>query len=147
MPELPGTASLDDRMKDILEPLLSIAAVIDAQVDDKDTQTVKSLIALATDMCKGREDQETLNGSIPSVVNVMKKIMDGIDEKFVSVEELFLKFQADENLGFIKSKRGLSFFLSKLLLYREKPRWVEGETTRGYFVTRKWVEDLEKRYA
>jgi len=146
MPELQGTHGLDDRMKDILEPLLSIASIIDAQIDDKTTQTVKNLINLASDMGRGRDDQEALNGSIPAVVNLMKQMMDGIDKKFVSADELFLKFQADEDLGFIQSKRGLSFFLSKLELYRTLPRLIEGKTKRGYVVTRKWVEDLEKRY-
>lgn len=146
MPELQGTKNLDDRMKDILEPLLSIASIIDAQAEDKTIRTVKNIVELASDMGRGREDAEALNGSIPAVVNVMKQIIDGIDERFISADELFSKFQGDEDLGFIQSKRGMAFFLSKLELYRTLPRWIEEKTTRGYLVTKRWVDDLEKRY-
>jgi hypothetical protein len=145
MPEFPGTQSLDDRLKDIAEPLLSIASVIGAQGEE--TEIVKVLVELARDLGRGRENQESLNGSIPAVVNLMKQMMDGVEERFISVDEMFSKFQGDDDLGFIQSKKGLSSFLSKLDLYRISPRWVEGKTVRGYLVRQKWVQDLEGRYA
>lgn len=145
--EFPGTEGLDDREKDIIEPLLSIASVIDAQANDETIPTVKTLINLAGDMGKGRMDQEQLDGAIPAVVSLMKEMIDGVEERFKSADELFSRFPTEEDLGFIQSKRGLSLFLSKLELYRTSPRWIQGKTVRGYLITRRWVEDLQARYA
>ena len=146
--EVPGTECLDDRMKDIVEPLLSIASVIDVQADDKTAQTVGILIQLARDLGKGRDDQESLNGSIPAVVNLMKGITEGLEQCFVSVDDLFSRFQLDEDLGFVQSKRGLAFFLAKLDLHRTPPRRVGDKGgVRGYIINRKWLQDLEARYA
>ncbi|MBM4322974.1 MAG: DUF3854 domain-containing protein [Deltaproteobacteria bacterium] len=139
-----GTENLDDRMRDILEPLLSIAAVVDTQAGGG--ELAKTLISVSKDIGRGREDQEALNGSVPAVVSVMKSLVDGADEKFVSADELFGKFKEDEDLGWIESKRGLAFFLAKL----ELPRIRKGsgkETVRGYKVQRAWIDDLEQRYA
>lgn len=140
----PGTESLDDRLKDILEPLLSIAAIIDAQADE--IQTLNTLICLARDMAKGREDQEGLSGSIPAVVNLMKGVLDGKEEHFISADDLFSRFQADEDLSFLQSKRGMAFFLAKLDLQRIPPRKIDGKAVRGYVVSKKWMEDIEARY-
>jgi len=147
MPELAGTQNLDDRLKDILEPLLSIAAIIDAQGDDEKRTTVKGLVSLAGDMGRGRENQEALNGSIPAVVNLLGEFINGKDENFISCDDLFSKFQSDDDLSFIGSKKGMAFFLSKLDLHRMPPRKVEGKATRGYRITRAWVDDLRERYA
>jgi hypothetical protein len=146
MRELPGTQSLDDRLKDILEPVLSIASVVDAQTDDKTTQTVKILIDLAHAMGRGRDDQEALSESIPAAVNLLKDMIDGVEERFMSADDLFSKFQADEDLNFIQSKRGLAFFLAKLDLHRTPLRRIGDKVTRGYLVTSRWVKDLGERY-
>jgi hypothetical protein len=145
--DFPGTELLDDRLKDILEPLLSIASVIDVQVDNEGIHTVITLTNLAQDMAKGRDDQEALSGSIPAVVNLMKDIIDGAEERFISADDLFSRFQADDDLSFIQKKRGLAFFLAKLDLHRALPRWIEGKTVRGYLITRGWLKDLGERYA
>jgi hypothetical protein len=144
--EFPGIQSLDDRLKDILEPLLSIGSVIDTQANDGTMPTVKSLIDLARDMGRGRDDQEALNGSIPAVVNLLQSVVDGADERFISVDDLFSRFQADDDLNFIQSKRGLAFFLAKLNLHRTPLRRIGDKVTRGYFVTSRWVKDLSERY-
>ncbi len=144
--EFPGIQSLDDRLKDILEPLLSIGSVIDMQSNDATMSTVKNLIHLACDMGRGRDEQEALSGSIPAVVNLLKDMVNGIGERFVSVDDLFSRFQGDEDLSFIQSKRGLAFFLAKLNLSRIRKK--DGRTViRGYQIRRTWLEDLEKRYA
>lgn len=147
MPEMEGTKGLDDRMKDILEPLLSIASIVDALANDKGTETVRSLIALASDVGRGRQNQEALNGSIPAVVNLMEGFIDGADERFISCDEMFSKFQADDDLSFIGSKKGMASFLSKLDLHRMPPRKIERKATRGYRITKAWVDDLRERYA
>jgi hypothetical protein len=144
--KFPGTESLDDRLKDILEPMLSIGAVIDTQANDTSIPTMKILVDLARDMGRGRDDQEALSGAIPAAVNVLKDMIDGIDERFVSADDLFSKFQANEDLIFIQTKRGLAFFLAKIELHRTPRRWVDGKAVRGYLITRKWVEDLAERY-
>jgi hypothetical protein len=145
--KFPGTDSLDDRLRDILEPLLSIGSVIDIQADDTTMPTVKSLVDLSREFGRGREDQEGLSGSIPAVVNLMETIIDGVEEQFISADDLFSKFQGSDDLGFIQSKRGVAFFLAKLDLHRTPPRKIEGKAVRGYIITKKWVDDLGARYA
>jgi len=143
----PGIQCLDDRFRDVLEPLLSIVSVLDTLRDDGTVQTVKVLSELAQDMGKGREDQEALNGSIPAVVSLMQGIIDGAEESFIPVEDLFSKFQADDDLNFIQSKRSLAFFLAKLDLHRALPKKIDGKAVRGYVISKKWVEDTGARYA
>jgi len=138
---------LDDRMLDILEPLLSIASVIDTQANDTTMPTVKTLIDLSHELGRGREDQEGLSGSIPAVVNLMGAALDGVEEHFISADDLFSRFQADEDLSFLQSKRGMAFFLAKLDLHRTPRRKIDGKAVRGYVVTGKWLDDLEARYA
>ncbi len=147
MTEFQGIENLDDRLKDILEPLLSIASVIDAQADDKATQTVKTLTDLAPDLGRGRENQESLNGSIPAVVNLMKNLIDGVQERFISADDLFSRVQEDEDLNFIRSKKGLSIFLSKLEIHRTQPRRIGEKIVRGYTLSKKHLDDLGARYA
>jgi hypothetical protein len=147
MTDVPGTESFDDRLKDILEPLVSVGGVIDAEGDSNAAPIVGTLIGLARDLGQSRDDQEALSGSIPAVVNVMQRIIDGVDQQFVSADDLFSRFHEDEDLAFIESKKALALFLAKLDLHRTPPRWIEGKTVRGYLVTMKWVEDLERRYA
>ena len=147
MTEFPGTESFDDRLKDILEPLMSIGAVVDAGGELESTSIVRTLIDVARDMSSGRDDQEALSGSIPALVSMMNTIIDGVDERFISADDLFSKFQQDEDLGFIGSKKGLAFYLAKLGLHRTPLRRHEGRVVRGYLVRANWVRDLEARYA
>jgi hypothetical protein len=143
----PGIQCLDDRFRDVLEPLLSIGSVLDTLRDDGTVRTVNTLTNLARDMAKGREDQEGLSGSIPAVVNLMKTIMDGTQERFISADDLFSRFQADDDLTFIQTKRGLAFFLAKLDLHRTPRKWIDRKAVRGYLITPKWIDDLGARYA
>lgn len=146
--KFPGTDSLDDRLLDILEPLLCIASVIDAQSDNTTMPTVKTLTALAQDLGKGRDNQEDLSGSISPVVNLLRGILDGKEDLFVSADDLYSGFLADDDLNFIQSKRGLAYFLAKLDLYRARPRRIGDKSgVRGYNITAKWIDELEARYA
>lgn len=144
--ESPGTEALDDRLKDILEPLLAIASVVDAQADDDSIHTVKALIDLSKDMAGLRESQEELNGSIPAAVAAMKVLVDGVDEKFVSAEDLFSHLKEEDDLSFLESKRGMAFFLSKLEIHRTQPKKIEGKTVRGYLLKKGHLDDLGARY-
>ena len=144
--EFPGMEGLDNRLKDILKPLLAIASVIDTLSGDTTLPTVKSLIDLSKDLGKGRKAAEDLNSAIPVAVSAMKTLLNGEEEKFVSVEELFEKFGTEDDLGFIHSKRGMAFFLSKIRIDRAS-EWKEGKTVRGYVLSQKHLDNLGVRYA
>jgi hypothetical protein len=98
-------------------------------------------------MVKGREATENLNNAVPVAVSIMKQMLDGVDERFVSVEELFEKFKSEDDLAFIQSKRAMAFFLSKLDINRMIPKKIDGTTTRGYILKEGHLADLERRYS
>lgn len=146
--EFPGDELLDDRLKDILEPLLSLASVVDAQAGDNTMPTVHSLLAVAKDMVGGREAAEILNSAIPAAISIMKGMVNGIDERFIPAEELFSKFLLDDDLSYLQSKRAMAFFLSKLEIHRDKPRRIGDKAgVRGYLLKSEQLEDLERRYS
>ena len=146
MLEVPGTEGFDDRLKDILEPLLAVGSVIDTQAGDSALPTVKALLGLSENIKKARETSEELSNAVPTAVTAMRSLLDGEEEKFVSAEGLFEKFGTEDDLGFIHSKRGMAFFLSKIGIDRTS-EWKEGKTVRGYVLSQKHLDDLGVRYA
>ncbi len=121
--------------------------MVDAQANDNSIPIVKGLVTIARDMVGGREATENLISAIPVAVAIMKEVLGILDERFVSAEDLFEKFKAEEDLAFIHSKRGMAFFLSKLDINRIPPKREGGKVTRGYTLKEGHLADLERRYA
>ncbi len=143
-----GIESIDDRQKDILEPLLSIASVIDAESGKESLETYAQLVDLALDMSGDRAEREQLDCAVPAIVGILKDFLDGDAEKFVPSEDLFKRVQEEETLGFISSKKALSKFLSNFGVHPSPtPRRQSGKPKRGYLIHQKCVEETEARYA
>lgn len=139
--------AIDDRQKDILEPLLSIAFLIDVESGEESLRTYTQLVDLSLDMAGGRVEREQLDCAVSAVMRILKDLLDGKSERFVSSEDLFKRTQEDESLRFISSKKALSTFLSKFDLHPSPtPRRQSGKPMRGYVVRQKWVEETEARY-
>ena len=143
--EISGLEGLSDRQRDILEPLISISLVIDGEVEDKKLDTVEALKRLAFDMGAEREERERFLEEIPVAVGVIRDLMDGQEEFFISNSDLLEKMRREDTLGFLESTRALAGFMKQLEIYC-KPRRTGEEVRRGYTFHRDQVEDWERRY-
>jgi len=139
-----GLELIDDRQTDIFEPLLSIAKVVDLEIGDETLPTVKAITPLALSMAGERTTIEQSEGAIPAAVAILKEIVTGKDEVFISSEALLERFQKDEALNFTDT-RSMAGFLRRIEIYREQKR-IGAKRKRGYNLKRSHIEDLEKRY-
>ncbi len=144
--ELPDLERLGDRQRDILEPLLSIAAVADGEADgDEALPTYETIKELALDMGLQKEEREKSLETIPAAVEVIRGLIDGKEELFISNTELLEEMKKDDTLGFLESTTGLARFMKRLDAYSRPKRTDEG-VQRGYTFSRAQVENWIKRY-
>jgi hypothetical protein len=141
IPELEG---FDDRQKDILEPLACIDLLIDELAGDEDRTTFNDLIELSKTMGRKRLNQEKLDGNIASMLEIIEKELGEQEQAFIPVSRLFEKANMTDGLSF-KNKNHLGRYMAKLDIYSDQSR-VEGGNTRGYLVTKAWLQDKKKRY-
>lgn len=141
--EIPEMASLDDRFKDISEPLVSIASYADAEAANGQRRILPDLVSLLLDLSGKRSESEKREG-IAAFIPVAEKILDGRDEDFIPSGDLMKKVQEVDELSWIGSTKMLASFLGKFDL---PPKPKSGGTVRGYKITREWVEEAKNRYS
>lgn len=137
--------SIDDRQRDILEPLLSIASIIDIESDDEGLKTYRQLVDLALDMSTSRQEREQLDATTSTMITIMEEFLGKEIERFVSSEDLLIRVKNDDSIGFISSKWKLSGFLSRFELHTSF-HWQDGKSKRGYLIRQKWIEEIKARY-
>jgi len=135
---------LDDRQKDILEPLACVNLVIDDLANDKSQATFKTLIGLSKDMGIKRVSHEKLDGSITAMLEIIEKELGNPNECFIPVSRLLEKVNLTDGLSF-RNANNLGRYMSKLDIYSDQKK-IGGDNIRGYSITRAWVEDQKKRY-
>jgi len=141
--EIEAISSLNDREKDVWEPLLSIALVVD---ETSISNFFDTLVSLALDMSKRNSEKNIMEEAIPNFISLVDEMFP-TDKKqyFISSNDLYQQVQNDENLSFITSKKSLANFIQKLGLFPSRMR-IGSSIMRGYLFERDWVEDLRKRY-
>jgi 5S rRNA maturation endonuclease (ribonuclease M5) len=141
--EIKEISSLNDREKDVWEPLLSIALVIDEMSIGNFFDT---LVSLALDVSKRDSEKNIMEEAIPNFISLIDEIF-LTDKKqcFISSSDLYQQIQNDENLSFITSKKSLANFIQKLGLFPNRMR-SGSSIVRGYLFERDWLEDLRERY-
>lgn len=145
--EFPGLEGLSDRQRDILEPLLSVAAVVDGEAEEDGVlPTFECLKGLALDLDRAKEERERSLESIPVAVAIIQGLMNGQEEIFISNSSLLEELHKDDALGFLETTWGLAKFMRKLDVYCGQKRTEEGKQ-RGYTFTRAQVENWGERYA
>ncbi|WP_353686278.1 hypothetical protein [Thermodesulfovibrio sp. 3462-1] len=134
--------SLDDRLQDISEPILSIASVIDeAFKSNFYDKTVEFILKKG----RKRRDVEGEN-SVKAFLEILSsKLTAGENEIFVPTSELLRDVQNDENLKFITSGKRLSQFISNLSEDAPTPILKRG-FGRGYHVKKEWLDEMMERY-
>ena len=143
----PGLDVLDDRARDLWEPLISIALLADAEdkgAGDR-TEFARTLAELAADLSGVRDEGDTtLNKLIGALAGIRKEE----DRETFTPSEL-LKFLKPMGFDWVRSTRHLAGLLNPLgLVARSDKILVEGErkTVRHYYLDSDTLEDLRCRY-
>ena len=135
--KIPEMEGLDDRQKDILEPLACINLVIDELANDENRTTFNTLIELSKDMGKKRVSHEKLDGSITTMIEIIEKELGDKDEWFIPVSRLLERANMTDGLSF-RNKQGSpsanSFgrSMSKLDIFSDQ-KWINGENIKRVF--------------
>lgn len=141
--EIPELAALDDRFKDISEPLIAIASYADAEAANGEEKILPEFNSLLLDMSGKREEGEKQE-AIGAFIQVAREVLSGQEMVFIESAKLLEKVKEIEELSWLESTKGLSSFLGKFDL---SPRPKPGGKVRGYKITREWVEEVKSRYS
>ncbi len=139
--EFPGLSSLDHRAVDLWEPLLSIAAVIDASGG---TGSLTNRMTQLAEFLGGERASRSADDPNPIIIEVLDECLGLGTEISVRTEALVEK---------VKRRLGWDSLTTKALANRLHPlglkstRWWEGqERPHGYKFTRTQIDDLIRRY-
>ena len=139
--EFPGLSDLDHRAVDLWEPLLSIAAVIDASGG---TGTLTDRMIHLAARLGGDRASRSADDPNPIIIEVLDEYLGLGTEAKVRAEDLAEK---------VRTRLGWDSLTLKALANRLHPlglkssRWREGQTNqRGYVFTRTQIDDLARRY-
>ncbi|MDK2743221.1 MAG: DUF3631 domain-containing protein [Nitrospira sp. BO4] len=139
--EFPGLSGLDHRAVDLWEPLLSIAAVIDACGE---TGTLTERMTQLAERLGGERASRSADDPNPIIIEVLDECLGLGKEARVRAEDLAEK---------VRHRLGWDCLTPKALANRLHPlglkssRWREAqENRRGYVYTRTQIDDLARRY-
>ena len=140
--EIEQLVNLDDRFKDISEPLVTIVGYADAEAANGQRRILPSLISLLLDMAGKRSEVEERSG-IAAFIPLIERILDSKEETFIKSSDLLKMVQDTDELSWVPSTKALGSFLTKFDLV---PRHNPAGDARGYTITREWVKDAQNRY-
>lgn len=139
--EFPGLSGLDHRAVDLWEPLLSIAAVIDASGG---TGALTERMTQLAERLGGERASRSADDPNPIIIEVLDECLGPGAEARVRTEDLTEK---------VRLRLGWGSLTPKALANRLHPlglratRWRESqENRRGYAFTRAQIDDLARRY-
>jgi putative DNA primase/helicase len=139
--EFAGLQGLDHRAVDLWEPVLSIAAVIDASGTSSD---LTNRMARLAERLGGDRNSHSGDDTIPAIIETLNDCLLIGSEAKISTKDLVEK---------VRLRLGWDTLTPKALANRLHPlglrtdRWREGgDLRRGYIVTRDQVDDLARRY-
>jgi len=139
--DLPELASMDDRFKDIAEPLLAIASYLD-EGDKGSDGLLPTVLSLLVDMAVERNQTERQE-PIAAFVELAETLLGDKTEIFVSTEDLLVQLVSLEQLEWITNAKTLSTVLGR---YGLSPRHDKTGQKRGYVITRSWLKEVKERY-
>lgn len=139
--EFPGLSNLDHRAVDLWEPLLSVAAVIDASGG---TGTLTKRMTQLAERLGGERASRSADDPNPIIIEVL--------DEYVGLGAL-AKVRAEDLAEKVRTRLGWDSLTLKALANRLHPlglkssRWREGQTNqRGYQFSRTQIDDLARRY-
>jgi len=140
--QFPGLSNLDHRAVDLWEPLLSIAAVVDASGG---TGTLTERMTRLAERLGGERASRSADDINPAIIEVLGECLVSGSETRITTIDLAEKVRV--RLGWESlTPKALSNRLHPLGL--QSKRWREGkENRRGYVFTREQINDLANRYS
>jgi hypothetical protein len=133
---------LDDRLQDVSEPLASIAWFADVELSNGARRIWPDLRSLLLTMA-GKRDEGEQRGAIAVFAEQAAGFLGDNESIFAPTSELLKRAAESEGLEWIGSAKALGSFLGKFdLTSRRDP----AGKTRGYMITREWIEDVKSRY-
>jgi len=144
----PGLNELDDRARDLWEPLLSITLLADAEAQEIGwpADFAKTLTALALDLCGVRDEGDTTTARL---VEALEAIVEEEQRESFTPTELLKFIKAREGFDWLRSTRALAGLLNPLGLMAQHDKIpVEGrrKTVRHYHLGGGLLADLWRRY-
>jgi len=138
---IPELSPLDDRAKDIWEPLICIATIADVESQDQHKGIFSCLVSLALDMGKVRTEADREENVINHFVAVARDLLGEEEEIFVPTDDLLREIGPSEELASIRTGKALANYLGKFDLHPHS-----NGICRGYSISRDWIDDTENRY-
>jgi len=134
----------DDRLADLIEPLLAVALLADGEQDEEIAQ---DLLRFCHEQASRRSADEA-DSDTAAVVRGLLAVVGDREEVRVKPTDLHKQLTAMEGLAWISSTKSLAGLLTPLGLGpRPTVRFPDGTRSRGYILERKRLDDLEARYA
>ncbi len=140
----PALDNLDDRARDLWEPLLSVALLADAEANEAGEQAdfAKILVALARNLSAVRDEGDT---TMAKLVEALEAIVEEGDRQTFTPSELFKVLSAKEGFEWLRSTKALAGLLNPLGLFSLRRRY-GGSIVRAYHLAPETVQDLRARY-
>jgi hypothetical protein len=134
----------DDRLSELVEPLLAVALLADGE---EDQGTATHFLRFCREQASRRSADEG-DSNTAAVIQGLLAVVGQELELRVRPTDLHKRLTAMEGLGWISSTKGLAGLLTPLgFPPRSSVRFLDGKRTRGYILERKRLEDLLARYA
>lgn len=140
--EVPELATLDDRFKDISEPLVAIAALAEAEAANGQPRILPELTRVLLDLAGKRTESEKQE-AIGAFILLSEEILGEAESVFIESSGLLERVKELEELSWLGSTKSLSSFLSKFDL---SPRRDPKGQKRGYLLVREWLSEVKSRY-
>jgi len=147
MDEIDQLAGLDDRLKDISEPLAVIASYADVEAANGQLRILSDLTSLLLDMA-GKRNETERREAIVAFALLAEEVLGPENEVFIPSGDLLGKAKEVEELSWLESTKAMGTFLGKFDLTSTKRKVnPEEKQVRGYAITRGWIEETKGRYS
>ncbi len=138
--ELPDLKGFDDRLQDIAEPLLVLAALADNERPGGPAVLPRFLKGLHA--AAGRRELSGREKELLAFLEIVQPQLGGEEEVFIASGALVGQCQEREELSRIETGRALATFLKHFDLSAKSNGRV-----RGYVIRREWTTMWEARYS
>jgi len=145
--ELDIPDGLDDRARDIFEPLFALAALVDADREDRSLTMTSALRAFALEQAGIRASDER-QGTTGLVARALGTLPIPDTEPYILTPDDAVPLLQRAGLDWVETKKKAGGVLSSLGLHSKAHRVPGGEKpVRGYRLDRVLVDDLVARFA
>jgi hypothetical protein len=145
MEELPVLTMLDDRLRDIWEPLVAIGLLADAERNDSTPSLVNQLMKVAEDLYQFRAAAEQETPTV-ALIQAILKVRDTSGEH-VTPTDLLEGIRCQGDFGWLGSTKKLGELLRPLGLVSKAHRFpTKSDPQRAYQLDKALLEELLTRY-